>query len=381
MVPKNDGGESMTSPLTTPTPRQRFLSYVRQEHDARPVVSPFLPAAEVVTCTLDALGYSTEGDPVANEIRLSQALEYEPMFMTDCSDLMFPWRVDELGSDEEYEVSVIPTPKGDFVRRVSRRVGLWGDDSGFPVQTEADHEKLALICERVGDREADIRAYFRTWRTRVGENGVIVIGHPHPPWLGLQISQQNILFHWLDMREAFRRSMDAFFEAALFIMQIAMEEGIDFMSTCAYGTEMTSPELFVEMDLPYIRAYADWTHIRDGLFWYHSCGTTRTLILEGIFDRLGADVLETIAPPPAGDNDLRESRRVLDRSICSKGNLGLGLLRDGTPDEVTVATRRMVEAVSGYAHIYSTEDAVLPGTPPENLMAFVRVAREAVSVG
>ena len=356
--------------------RQRFLSYVRQELGSRPVVSPFLPAAEVVKNTLVHLGLPVRDDPVVDEIRLSQTLDYEPMFMTDCSGLIFLWQVDERRSSDDYEVSILPTPKGDWVRRVSRHTGQWGDDSSFPLRTEADHEKFILVCGQVGDREAEIRAYLRTWRDRVGEDGVIVLGHPHPPWLGFQISQQNIFFHWMDLRETFRRSMDAFFEAALFIMGIAMEEDIDFMSDCAYGLEMTSPQLFMEMDLPYLRAYADWTHARDGLFWYHSCGHTRGLILEGVFDRLGADVIETVAPPPAGDNDLDESRRHLDRSICSKGNLRLGLLRDGTPEEVASATRRMVEAVSGYAHIFSTEDAVLPGTPPENLTAFVRTARE-----
>jgi len=98
--------------------------------------------------------------------------------------------------------------------------------------------------------------------------------------------------------------------------------------------------------------------------------------IEGIFNQLGADVLETIAPPPEGDNDLAESRRYLDRSVCSKGNLNLGLLRDGTSDQVASATCQMVEAVSGYAHIFSTADAVLPGTPPENLITFVRAIRE-----
>ena len=358
------------------TPRQRFLSYVRQEQGSRPVVSPFLPSPEVVRNTLEHLGLVAEEDPVVNEVRLSRALDYEPMFMTDCSGLILSWQVDEGRSDDEYEVSVLPTPKGDWVRRVSRRVGQWGDEESFPLRTEADHEKFALICERVGDREAEIRSYLSTWRERAGEDGVIVLGHPHPPWLGFQISQQNILFHWMDMREAFRRSMDAFFEAALFVMEIAMEEEIDFMSDCAYGTEMTSPQLFEEMDLPYLRAYADWTHARGGLFWYHSCGHTRSLIRGGLFDRMRADVIETVAPPPEGDNDLAESRRHLDRAICSKGNLSLGLLRDGTAAEVAEVTRRMVEAVSGYAHIFSTADAVLPGTPPENLIAFVRTARE-----
>jgi uroporphyrinogen-III decarboxylase len=41
------------------------------------------------------------------------------------------------------------------------------------------------------------------------------------------------------------------------------------------------------------------------------------------------------------------------------------------------ATRDLVEAVHGWRHVISTADAVLPGTPPENFVAFVRTAREA----
>ena len=132
------------------------------------------------------------------------------------------------------------------------------------------------------------------------------------------------------------------------------------------------------MDLPYIRRFAAWTHDRGGLFWYHNCGFTRQLILDGTFNTLGADVIETIAPPPEGDNDLAESRRALDPGICTKGNLNLRILRDGTPDEIVAATRGIVAAVRGIPHVFSTADGVLPGTPPENFITFVRTARDLV---
>jgi hypothetical protein len=170
--------------------------------------------------------------------------------------------------------------------------------------------------------------------------------------------------------------MEAICEAATFVFGIAMEEGIDFMSESSYGLEMISPGQFTAQDLPYTRILADWTHERGGLLWYHNCGKTRELILGGQFDRLGADVIETIAPSPEGDNDLAESRRALDRGICSKGNLSLGLLRDGSVEEVVRATKEMVRAVQGYAHVHSTADAVFAETPPENFVAFARTARE-----
>jgi len=73
--------------------------------------------------------------------------------------------------------------------------------------------------------------------------------------------------------------------------------------------------------------------------------------------------VEPLASPPTDDNDLAESRRNLDRGICSKGNLCLGILRDGTPEQVSPESRKMVNAVRGYPHMFSTTDSVPPETP------------------
>ena len=363
-------------PDSRPSPRQRFLDYVRMVPGARPVVSPFIPYPDVVAGALECLGLPTGDDAVDNEIRLSRALDYEPMFMTDCRGLIFPWREDENRSDDEWIVSVISTCKGEWTKRVSRRRGDWGDESGFPVQDEVDYEMLGLVCADVPNRESEIRNYFRDWRQRVGDNGVLVIGHPHIPWVGCQVGQRNLVYHYYDYPETFRLGLRSVYEAACYVFGLAMDEGIDFMSEGSFALEMTSPAIFDQIDLPNTRALADWTHSQGGLFWYHNCGHTRDLILSRRFDELGADVIETIAPPPEGDNDLAESRQHLGKAICSKGNLSLRVLRNGTVEDIQRETERMVLAVEGYPHIFSTADTVLPGTPGENLIAFVRTAQE-----
>jgi hypothetical protein len=361
------------------TARQHFLSYIRDPESSPPVISPFLPHPDVIRTTLASLGLQATEEAVAGEITLARHLGYQPMFMTECSALIFNWVIDESRSTSGSCVRVIPTAKGEWIRISPRREVPWSDDADLPVKTPGDHEMLVAVCEQVGEREGEIRGYFRDWRRRVGEEGVIVLGHPHPSWLGYQINPSDIFYHWNDSRELFRRSMDAIFEASLTVMSIAMEEGIDFMSDSSYGLEMTSPPLFAAMDLPYIRRFADWTHERGGLFWYHNCGFTRRLILDGVFNRLGADLIETIAPPPEGDNDLAESRRALDRRICSKGNLNLRLLREGSPQDIRAQVRAIVASVRGYPHIISTADAVLRGTAPANFVAFVTAAREALA--
>lgn len=362
------------------SPRQRFLSYVRDPASSWPVISPFLPHPDVIHETLTLLHLPATNDPVRNEIRLSQELGYEPMFMTDCSGLIFNWSTDESRSTADIAFRTIVTPKGEWTWRSPRKEIPWSDEAACPVETIHDHELLIAVCEQVGDREEAIRTYYRTWRDNVAEDGVIVLGHPHPSWLGYQINPTNIFYQWNDWPEVFLRSMDALYEASLFVMSIALEEGIDFMSDSSYGLEMTSPELFAAMDLPYIRKFAEWTHRHGGLFWYHNCGFTSQFIREGVFNTLGADVIETIAPPPEGDNDLGESRRHIDRRICTKGNLNLRLLRNGSPAEIETQVKKIVSDVGGYAHIFSTADGVLQGTKPENFATFVRSMRETLAI-
>jgi hypothetical protein len=358
------------------TARRRFLDYVRSPTAHRPVVSPFLPKPDVLANTLSYLGLPPTGDAVADEIALSRAVDYEPMFMVGCTQFIFPWVVDEAGSDSDTVRYLLPTAAGTWTKCLPRGLAMGSTEASFPVQTEVDHGYFQAACADVAKREAQIREFFRQWRHKVGDDGVIVIGHVNPYWLAHQVGQATWFLHWHDFEATYRRSMAAVYEASLFIFTLALQEGFDFMSASGLGLEMTSPELFAAMDVPCLRDYAAWTQDRGGLFWYHNCGRTQHFFDAGDFDRIEADVLETVAPPPAGDNELAAARARLRPGSCTKGNLDLGLLRDGSVEEITETTRQMVAATRGQAHIHSTADAVLPGTPPENFLAYLQTARQ-----
>ena len=114
--------------------RARFLSYVRDPGSSPPVISPFLPHPDVVRDTLRFLGLSPSGDPVADEIVLARRLGYQPMFMTECSSLIFNWRIDETRSTGESCGRVITTAKGEWIRRSAREEIPWSDDDALPVE-------------------------------------------------------------------------------------------------------------------------------------------------------------------------------------------------------------------------------------------------------
>ncbi len=324
------------------TPRQRFLDYVRRVPDAAPVVSPFLPKPELLEKTLRALHLPVSHDPVADEIRVARALDYEPMFMIDLHLPLY-------GADVDAQPLVT-------------------DEAGI-------HGLIARL-RRVEERDPEIRQYYRQWRERIGEEGVIVNGHPQVGWLSGRISQEDMFYLPLDYPEAYAACVEAIIEGTMRVNEIAMQEGIDFMSEGSFGLELISPKWYERYDLAYLPRMAAHAHAHGGLFWYHNCGKTRELIERGYFNRLGADVIETVSPPPEGNNDLAEARRRLDPAICTKGNVSLILLVKGSVAEVEDATRQMVRAVDGYAHIHSTADAVYGETPVENFMAFLRTARE-----
>jgi hypothetical protein len=114
----------------TASPRQRFLDYVRWVPGARPVVSPFLPHPPVVEETLRYLGLPVTGDIFADESRLARALDYEPMFMTDCPGLMLPWRDAPHLSDDE---TIVSTPSSLTSSRPWRRRPRGTTICGSPV--------------------------------------------------------------------------------------------------------------------------------------------------------------------------------------------------------------------------------------------------------
>ena len=121
------------------TPRQRFLSFVRDQPGADPVCSPFLPHPTVIQNTLHYLGEPVGPDDIENEVRLAAGLNYEPMFMAELTGMIFDWQDDPGRSSLETEVAAIQTPLGEWVRKRKRGHDQWNDEAGCPIQTEADH--------------------------------------------------------------------------------------------------------------------------------------------------------------------------------------------------------------------------------------------------
>jgi hypothetical protein len=177
--------------------------------------------------------------------------------------------------------------------------------------------------------------------------------------------------------ERFARSMALAEKALHRIADLLVAAGIDFIWIGAPGTELMSPAIWEDVIVPQSRRMVEHVHARGGRVHFHCCGQSRLWVEKGYFNQIGMDVLETLSPPPAGTiENLAAARRQTDESIVTRGNIDLGLLRNGTPDECRKAALAVLEAVRGYPHILGAADALLYGTPLENVRAVAEICNE-----
>ena len=120
--------------------------------------------------------------------------------------------------------------------------------------------------------------------------------------------------------------------------------------------------------------YAAWAQPRHIAIFRAVTGVPRILFVKECpylaeMTRSGADVISL-----GVRHDLAAARRDYPHLVF-QGNVDEEILRSGTPQRVTAATRACVEAGSGRRHIVNLNHGVDRATPVANFEAFVRAAR------
>ena len=96
----------------------------------------------------------------------------------------------------------------------------------------------------------------------------------------------------------------------------------------------------------------------------------------------GADVLETLTPPPVGDIDLAAAKKLVGDRIVLKGYVDLlYVLKLGTPEMIRETVREAVEK-AGYdgRFILGTSDSIRDGTPEQNVKEYFEAAKRYVKL-
>jgi len=85
-----------------------------------------------------------------------------------------------------------------------------------------------------------------------------------------------------------------------------------------------------------------------------------------------------LCPPPVGDVDLAEAKRLIGDRVCLMGNVDvIWVVQKGTLEQVREAVREAIRAAApGGGFILGNSSSFVPQTPRENIEAFFEAARE-----
>jgi uroporphyrinogen-III decarboxylase len=97
----------------------------------------------------------------------------------------------------------------------------------------------------------------------------------------------------------------------------------------------------------------------------------------GFYNRMGIDLFETLSPPPVGNvGSLAEAMGKINPDICTRGNLGLDILLDSSPEEIETRTLEIIESTAGRKHIVAASDYLFYDVPEGNIRKMAEVVSE-----
>jgi len=193
------------------------------------------------------------------------------------------------------------------------------------------------------------------------------------------LGDEQAVYHYYDNPDRHERWAAERVEAAerRFRRIMAMDVKPDFLCVGGSGTLVfQTVEIFRQLAFPAVRRVIELAAEAGIPTHVHSCGPERELVK--IFaEETNLTVIDPLEPPPMGDCDLAELKRLYGERIALKGNLHTTeVMLRGSPADVAAASRKAIDdAAAGGGFILSTGDQCGRDTPDENLRAMIETAR------
>jgi hypothetical protein len=172
--------------------------------------------------------------------------------------------------------------------------------------------------------------------------------------------------------DEYRKCCDHIRDVNLDICKAVFSAGADFVFLGGPGSEMLSPQLYEEYLIPDSKIITDYIRSLGGLTYTHICSPVQPFLDMELYNRMGIDLFETLSPPPVGNvESLSKARDILPDQMCTRGNIGLDVLLNGTVEEIEKLTIDIIEATKGHKHLVAASDYLFYDIPLENVKAVV----------
>lgn len=176
-----------------------------------------------------------------------------------------------------------------------------------------------------------------------------------------------------DLEEDVRRLLDYAAQATLQFIRLMAQTGAHMVSNgdSLAGSSVISPRLYRRFAWPYQKRVVEEAHALGLPYVLHICGKTEPILAEMV--ATGADGLELDYK-----TEPRRAHDILSGRTAFVGNLDpSGVLALGTPSLVQQKTRELLSIFADTPRFILNAGCAIPATtPPENLRAMIRAARE-----
>lgn len=297
----------------------------------------------------------------------------------------YPERVSEILEEENGKMVVRDTIRTSLGELTSETVYRDNDSrwlsKGWADGVDIEKNVDLLCCEFVDPWKSNTQE-FRTAYDKVGGLGIVELYTLTPfDWWGeyMRHSAQDAMFDFIDYPEIMKELTVRYVAHQLEVVRAGCEllkpDMVQFQGTSS-SMSILSPDMFREINLPYIRQAAAICKEYDIPTYFHSGGRSFEIV------KMVADTdLSAIGPvecPPTGDNDLAELKRRFGDRLCFQGNVNtITVMKNGTPAMVRTAVRKCIDdAAGGGGYILGTGDQTSADTTEENVRAFIDEAHQ-----
>lgn len=257
----------------------------------------------------------------------------------------------------------------------------------FPDQPPAIDEENALLKDKtkltnlkIPDPTSPGRLHNRAqavglMKERVGSDRVVEGWIEGPCAEGADLRGiNNLMLDFYDDPVFVRDLFDFVIEMELRFARFQVELGADLIGVGDAAASLVGPKLYDEYVWPYEKKLVDSLHSEGIKTRLHICGNTRR-ILKGM-GKLHCSIVELDSLSPVS-----EGREKMGPEQVLLGNIDpVRVLRDGTPESVYEAVGEC-HRQAGERFIVGAGCEVPRETPPANLQAMVRYAREHAAAG
>ncbi len=240
-----------------------------------------------------------------------------------------------------------------------------------------DLERLRYIMPDPGC--PNLRDYDEIARI-IGDAGLVevTLNPPLDHFLGDARGLPQLMMDYYLDRPFFDQMVALFQDYSLAVLKAVLEHGVQYIFGTWYYASLSagwSPAIVRECFMPIVRQHAELVHRYEGIYHVYDDGKMMSTL--GDYVDAGADIIETLTPPPVGDIDLAKAKHLYGERTCLKGYVDLlYVLKMGTPDLVEKTVRQAIEvAAPGGGFILGTSDSIREGTPLENIKAYFETAR------